>query len=419
MAERSDTANHLRTILIGVTTTVLGTAAIYYLGFRPKSGGSSAEELLVMKDVTISAWKNYISAENVFTTNWKIVSAEYSKGDLQHSKEHILEEFDNLNIKIKNLRDQSGIDKILASLFDQELAMYKKWTPKYEEYFNNVNHINSDNSLTQDEKNKKLKDELSGFNNEINSTNLRFQNEVRDVCRTLTNKYNYNFLETDFLKYQTTNNGGNTRDTTRTNTDGNQGGTDRQMLVGNWMIGDSWYIYQYNDGRLYMYFKRNGNLDSVYGRWELKNNQLYQYSDQYFSAGTQWVYNLSNITPNSFVMTLTVSPYTQFTVQRRTNMNNSTSSEVNRQMLVGKWKVVNDYMYQYDDGRFYLYRGNGDSVYGTWNINNNMLYLNYGNFGNSATSLFIYKISNQTYQSFTAQSIDSTRYTFVANRVNQ
>ncbi|MER3497346.1 MAG: hypothetical protein C4308_01260 [Chitinophagaceae bacterium] len=56
-AGTSSPPNALRTILIGVTTTVLGTTAIYFLGFNNKGNKSSASTLEV-KDATINAWKS-------------------------------------------------------------------------------------------------------------------------------------------------------------------------------------------------------------------------------------------------------------------------------------------------------------------------------------------------------------------------
>ncbi|HYM94673.1 MAG TPA: hypothetical protein VET23_11080 [Chitinophagaceae bacterium] len=121
--------------------------------------------------------------------------------------------------------------------------------------------------------------------------------------------------------------------------------------------------------------------------------------------------------------TFSATSLLRFQKNQNNNNNNTTNdnsggvNNIDRQKLVGSWKVVNDYMYQYVDGSFYLYGANGDSSYGTWSLNNDMLELNYGHYGGSAKTKFLYKIINQTDNSFVAQSTDESHYTFTATRV--
>jgi len=294
---------------VGVTTTVLASTIVYFLGFH-SGGPSSAEQMLFTKEATVSAWPNYVATENMFTKNWKTLAANYSTSRFKNYKDATLEELDKFFNDIKGLITTKDIDPMFLSLLKRRLAAKEQWKNKYKIHLDNFESIL--NNVPQDQQVQKLNDELYRFQGEVKDLDERFINEIQDIAKALSDKYHYNFSSSDLLAFKKPD----------TDTLLNRGrematGIDRQSLVGTWLIDQSWYIYHYDDGRLYMYFTRaDGARDSTYGTWQLTNNQLYQYATYYFSAGSKWVYDISGITANSFSMKLTTSPYTAYIARR-------------------------------------------------------------------------------------------------------
>jgi len=301
----------LRNIIVGVTTTVLASTIVYFLGFH-KSGRSSADSMLFTKEATIGAWATYVSTENMFTKNWKTLGANYSASRFKNYKDASLEELDKFYRDIKALTETQDIDPSFLSLLKRRLAAKQQWESKYRIHLDNFEAIL--NNTAQQEQNQKQNDELNRFRIEVKDVDERFVNEIEDIVKALSEKYHHNFSSSDLIAFKKT-------DTDTLNNRGrtvaNGGNIDRLSLVGTWLIDQNWFIYHYDDGRLYMYFTRtDGARDSTYGTWQISNNQLHHHSTYYFSAGTIWAYDVSNITSNSFSMRLAVSPYTEYIARR-------------------------------------------------------------------------------------------------------
>lgn len=312
----------VRNIITGVITTVLGASIIYFLGFPKSGGGSSAENMLVTKEATINAWKSYVYSENSFFGNWKIYANNYTEEDFDSYRSSTLNELARFNTDIKKILEAKSLDPSLESLLERRLDAKQQWESKYRKHLDNYERLSK--SITdQQEKTTKLNEEVYRFQKDVKELDERFANEIGEMCTTLSAKYNYNFLWSDLKMYQTTTNTNNTNtNNTNTNTNGNNTGSagiDWRKLVGKWRTstgtGQVGTLYQYDDGRMYYYFDTG---DSTYGRWQFNNNQLSLYYNQYWGAGNTFVYNLSNVTDNSFTITYTNSPYYIYNAVRAT-----------------------------------------------------------------------------------------------------
>ena len=311
----------VRNIITGVITTVVGATTIYFLGFH-NSGGSGEAGFLVTKEATTNAWKSYVSAENVFFKNWGIYVANYSTTGFNHYKEATLVELMHFKSDLKKIMDTKNLDPSFISLLERRLKAKEEWENKYRKHLDNYEML--DKTITDPtEKANKLNEEIQRFLNETKELDQLFANEIDELCKTLTAKYAYTFTWADLLLYQhQPNQNNNKTNTGNTNTGNNNnsgtdaGGTaiDGKVLVGKWNSGAN-TLYQYEDGKMYYYFS---NGDSTYGSWQLYNNQLYQYYNQYYGAGYRYVYNLSSITPNAFSIALIDSPYTRYDFVRAT-----------------------------------------------------------------------------------------------------
>ena len=307
----------VRNIITGVITTVVGASVIYFLGFH--NSGPSEGDLLVTKEATINTWKSYVSAENVFYQNYNTFAFESTADGIDRYKKSITEELDRFNKKVENILKTKSIDVSLSSLLERRVITNRDWVDKYKKYLDNYKEIIR-SGADQEEIKRRGNEALQTFQNDVKDINQRFINEITDVCKTLTAKYNSTFAMTDLIMYQQQPNQNNTNSITNTNnnnnTDNNNtSGTDAggtvvagKALVGKWLSGAN-TLYQYEDGKMYYYYS---NGDSTYGSWQIYNNLFYHYYNQYYGAGYKYVYNLSNITPNAFSITMVDSPYTRF-----------------------------------------------------------------------------------------------------------
>ena len=303
-----------RNIITGIITTVVGATVVYFLGFHNKGGGSSTPDYLVVKDATINSWRSYVSAENVFFGNWNVYAANYTNTGFERYKQNTLGELDRFKSDMKKILQTKNLDPSFISLLERRLQAKQDWENEYRKHLDNYEML--DKSTTDpNEKNTKLNAEVQRFTNKTKDIDQRFANEIGELCNTLTSKYSYTFSWKELKMYQQLS-AGNQTDTTRTTSTGTAE-ADWQKLIGKWQMQDKGtYIgtlYQYEDGRMYYYFQSG---DSTYGRWQYNNDQLTLYYDQYWGAGQNFIYTISNLSDNSFSMTLTAPPNSLFTATR-------------------------------------------------------------------------------------------------------
>lgn len=313
----------LRNIITGVITTVIGGGLIWFLGFH-NSGGSSTPDYLVMKDATMNGWKSYVSAENVFLGNWSVDAANYSNMGFERYKENTLGELQRFRSDIKKILETKNLDPSFSSLLERRMQAKQEWEDRYRKHLDNYENIDKSTS-DQAERTQKLNAEVQRFANETKDIDQRFSNEIYELCNALTSKYSYAFSWKDLKMYQQLTAGDNNSSTTTTGTTGSTNGNtgtsttaDWQKLVGKWQMLDKGKnmvvgtLFQYEDGRMYYYFQSG---DSTYGKWQYNNGQLTLYYLQYWGAGQNFVYEVSDITDNGFLMKL-ANPPTVFVATR-------------------------------------------------------------------------------------------------------
>lgn len=297
----------VRNIIAGIITTVVGGSLIYFLGFHT-AGGSSEGNFLVTKEATMNGWRSYVSAENVFFSNWSIYMANYSTTGFAHYKEATLNELNNFKSDLKKILSTKNIDPSLASLLERRIKAKEQWEVKYRKHLDNYEML-LNTIADQTERTNKINNELGRFQNEVKEIDQLFASEIGELCNTLTSKYGYTFSWNELKMYQQQTNTNN-NNTTDNNNSGNQnGGTGTvgsRSFVGKWQTQSNGSIagtlYLYENGRMYYYFQSG---DSTYGRWQYNNDQITLFYDQYYGAGYNFIYNITNVTGNSFTMTFT------------------------------------------------------------------------------------------------------------------
>lgn len=302
----------LRNILTGVITTVAGTTAVYFLGFHNRGGNSAPYE--VVKQATIDGWSEYVSTENSYKEKSEILAQGYTEEGFPRYKEETLKESEKLKAGIKDIAESKNIDRALVSLLKSRLSTWQQRDNKYVIHLANYEQILK-TTPDADLKRQKINDELGRYWKDVGDFDRRFEIEVKETTKILTDKYGPRFAITDLKIFQLTNINNN-----NTNGNANSGGNagiDWKMFIGKWQtsnnLGYVGTLYQNEDGRMYYYFFSG---DSTYGRWQVSNNQVTLFYDKYFGAGYSFKYNLSDVTINTYKMTFVDSPYNVYNVTR-------------------------------------------------------------------------------------------------------
>jgi len=355
--------NILRNIIVGVTTTVLGSSAIYFLGFNHRGSDRSAtENILVTKEFTTKAWKSYVTSENIYTKNTLSLMKELQETKkLDDFEENIFQESEKFKNDLEQLIKDKNIDGDFVSMIKRRIQNENNVTPKTKAYLGNIKSIvNSD--LSQAEKSEKLAAADKDWATYSKGAMERSITDIEDLAKTLSERYMQPFAMTDLLIYKMIKNPAGNTDTTNIgnkntvnpqgNDNVNSGPTNnavpanatgnannnptnnndlannnynnpannniiaikKSMLVGNWSTNGA-EIYLLKNGSMSWEVLSNG--DNAYGTWRLNDNQLYMYAT---NTATQqqstWIFNLSNVSSNAFTMKLSVPPYNTYNLVR-------------------------------------------------------------------------------------------------------
>ena len=342
--------NMLRNILTGVITTVLGATAVYFLGFHNNSNSSSGSYLEV-KEATTKAWKSYVAIENLEYKNTQLLANHLKDlNTLDEFKDELTKESNKFSTDIEALQKTKDIDDGFVSLLKRRSDAEKEALEKWNSFFANWSNILNTTQAGQ-ERNEKITAEYGKMQTAGSFIVERTKTEITDLSKSLSEKYGQPFAVADLLLFQNdknnqnnqntannnnnagtqentnnnnaainTNNNNNPSDnnatnynnnnTTYTNTNTSSQITARNF-VGEWDTPGA-VITLTSNGRM-SWEQTNGQSTS--GTWQFYNNQLYMTYTQYGVTGTN-IFNLANITQNSFTMLLTTSPYYRYDLTR-------------------------------------------------------------------------------------------------------
>ncbi len=230
----------MRNILVGVTTTVLGSTAIYFLGFHNKGGKggpSGAENLLVMKEVTTKAWKSYVTTDNIYYKNLLSINKDFQESpDLAMYKQEITKEADRFRKDVEELQKEENLDKTFASMLSRRLEREGEALDKINDYVSAIQRLQQ-SGLGENEMMEKATEEGKKFERYSKAALVRAATEVEDIAKTLAERYGQAFNLTDFLfynDYKKTQPAGNNNQTNgENNTAVNNGGVETNQPVNN------------------------------------------------------------------------------------------------------------------------------------------------------------------------------------------
>lgn len=356
-------SNMLRNILVGVTTTVLGSSAVYFLGFNYKKDKNSGNNYLVAKEATTKAWRSYVTIDNIYYKNLMSLAKDPEVvADIDTYQKESLKEAARFKQDAEAILKDDDIDKSFVSMLNRRFEREAESQEYISKWFNRIKGIKNSNQ-SNEEKNRQLMAEFTKFQSYSKGALERAANEIEDLAKALSERYGQPFNLNEFLFYadykkglankdsvnQVTNNNNrpvnptdqnNQNDQNITNND-RQGNTDLNpqnnninqpreennnnqftsgpgtnpaKLVGNWSTNGAAIILG-RDGEMEWYVLSNDDIAT--GTWKFYNNQLYMYAtNTKTKKKATWVFNLSNVTANSFTMKLSVQPYNTYYLVR-------------------------------------------------------------------------------------------------------
>jgi len=327
----------VRNIIVGVATSVIGAATLYFLGIN-KSGQSSTSSqgsFLEVKEATTKGWKSYVTDDNIYYKNTlSIYNDLASNKKLDIYQDRMVKEVHKFTDDLESILKDQNLDNSFASLLKRRLEIQKEIEEKFTVYIGNIRSIMDDNTIPQDQKPQKIQREDQNYNSLTKGIIERGMTEVEDISKALADKYGQSFSLADVLIYQdykkgtlynndNTNNS-NTASNTATNPQLDNGikpvsnippepsstsnysanNTKNQlnagMYAGEW-TNEGGSLYFDNNG--FSWEWNDGKVTSE-GSWRAENYQLTMYVTKGYNTGYSWTFNLSNITPTSFTMQL-------------------------------------------------------------------------------------------------------------------
>ena len=143
-ATTSSGGNVFKNIAVGVITTVIGAAAIYFLGFH-ESGNESKKE---RKEATETGWKTY--RENLKIYSDVLNSLNKNSEDISKRKQEISHEIESTVSSLQNILTDTKIDTRLKNLIELRIPQLTDGKRIVESYFDSLMVFSASNPTDEE-----------------------------------------------------------------------------------------------------------------------------------------------------------------------------------------------------------------------------------------------------------------------------
>ncbi|HYM94672.1 MAG TPA: hypothetical protein VET23_11075 [Chitinophagaceae bacterium] len=175
----------LKNIGIGVATTVLASAIVYFLGFH--NDHADDEEVRVRKEATVEAWNSLMFYEKQFRETGTRMACI---GDTADFGKLILNEYDKIIQNIGNIEKVEHVDNRLLSLIDRRLETLKDKKNATADYYSAYSNYLATGATDED---SKVIDLYKGFISKIATLDNQDTSFVNGVSSELKKKYKIDF----------------------------------------------------------------------------------------------------------------------------------------------------------------------------------------------------------------------------------
>jgi hypothetical protein len=199
----ADSKNVIKNMIIGITTSVLGAAAIYFLGFN---NNKTPLTKLEKEEATTEAWKTYVTVENIYAkNNASLLQDANQYRQFADVLQESLTESSKFQNSLQGLIEKEGADKDLVSLFTKRLKADKELTPQIEPLYKGLNELSAISEKERWPKERvsdSVSTRIARFIEMIKVRLAVHAGEIETVSKKLSEKYEYNFKLNDLLIIQ-------------------------------------------------------------------------------------------------------------------------------------------------------------------------------------------------------------------------
>ncbi len=229
----------LKNIAIGVVTTVLASAIVYFLGFH----SSNKEEIQKRRVATVNAWKS-ISDYNKYSTQ-KFKTIACFSCDQQEMKAELIRELEQNCNSLKNLKEDGDIDEKMKSIIDRNFQKFTDLKAFYGSFFDSLiaqrTHMTGNDLVVGSQKLQRNGLKRKEF------IETRDDSDINNFLKDINKKYKIDLKQTE-----------------------EKPEFDASALPGKWKIECSIDMTFNNDGSI-VWLQSGTEFD---GKWTLKSNNL-------------------------------------------------------------------------------------------------------------------------------------------------
>jgi hypothetical protein len=297
----------IRNMIIGVSTAILVSTAVYLLGFNKKSGSSKLER----QKATTEAWKSYVTIENIYTKAATLLLRDATQfSSYKELYEESLKESAKFLSSIEELLKIKDLDKDMEAVLKRRIQNEKTSMPRAERFFNQLDELNQQ-AINKDWTEKQFTEAqtaiITKFQEQTKGVYDRSITDIEDLAKTLSDRYDQTFSIDEFLIIQAFKYKKDLLtliDDTKTDSTTARALT-KEYIIGKWRLDQALLTFD-ADGN--WVWKAPNMSDAKGTSWEVKNGQLImdvtEHPKKPAGEDWKWSFNLSNVMENSFSMQL-------------------------------------------------------------------------------------------------------------------
>lgn len=308
--------NQTRNIIIGAIATVIASTTVYYLTqYVNNKKTDSAPHHIIVKDANISAWKRYVSIDNLFYKNIiALVSDEQLVKNFDNYKAELQTETDKFIKDAELIIKEKYIDNTFVTMINRRVKREQESTNIRTAFIDNVQKINQSKIDEREKKKKRFAESSSFFNHSVRLYKMA-ANEIEDLTKTLTETYATRFDPNEVLIYSDYKKSASAADSIRAEVTDSAAYYDAKtvkanghLLIGNWISENNKVSLQENGS---VSFSLEYGEEAT-GIWKIEANKLrIDALSSVTKSDITWLFYVRNVTANSFTVKLSTSPFTE------------------------------------------------------------------------------------------------------------
>ena len=309
--------NQTRNIIIGAIATIIASTSVYYLTqYVNNRKSDSVPNYLVMKEATTNAWKRYVTMDNIYyKATVMLYKDETMLTDPYKKVAEINKEADIFKKDAGKIAKEKNVDPALITMLSRRIERQTEYIELINAFIANTKTIMA-TTTGDDAQKKKIIEAFSPVLASLNRLYKKAATEIEELSKTLTSTYAVPFDLNEVLIYADYKKGIKNPDiaieapnpvdfSTQINS---------KDLIGNWADKDNKISLQ-KDGSMN---STTPDGEKATGTWKIENDRLRIESISKLSK-TKYtlIFGLKNITPNSFTMQLTTTPFDIYNAVRQ------------------------------------------------------------------------------------------------------